>query len=272
MRLAQGKKCIALLLAAGLLSGCAGAREPQPPVSLSALDNLAFMPPETGFFFSDLDMSEEPAEDAERIELSEGPLILSGGGEYVLSGYLSGQVILEGDEDSQFHLFLSDAQITSPHGPAIRALHSAKLVLTAMAGTENHLQGGELKWDAEPSAVVYSPGELTLNGEGSLFAEGTLGDGIRAGDAVRLRNLSLEVSAARDGIRGNNGVFAENCGLRVNAGLNGLLSETGSSIVLSAVSLELTAGTYGIWSGERLFGENVLCECSAAAGEYLERN
>ena len=129
------KEAILLLVLAGLLSGCAEGPENAGPAPLSERNNLAFMAPETGFSFSRLDMEEEPSEDAERIELTEGNLVLSGEGEYVLSSSLAGQVILEGDEDSQFHLFLSGAQITSSHGPAIWAGHSDKIVITAMAGT-----------------------------------------------------------------------------------------------------------------------------------------
>ena len=261
----------AILILAGLLAGC-GAAPVSSPGSLSELNNLALLPPEAGFSFSALDKEEEPSEAARMVELSEETLVLSEEGEYVLSGYLSGQVILDGDEDSQYHIFLSDASITSPHGPAIRATRAAKVVLTAMAGTENHLQGGEVKWENEPSAVVYAPGELTLNGTGSLYVETALRDGIRASDALRLRDITLEVNAARDALRGNNGIFAENCGLTLNSGQNGMLSAIGSDIVMSNTSLVITAGTYGIWSGERVFGENLICEINAAAGEYLERN
>ena len=217
---------------------------------------------------TDIEDLEEPGEDARRINLDEkeAPLILTEGGEYVLSGTLNGQILLEADEDTQFHLFLSDVQVKASHGPALWGKGIGKLVLTALQGSENLLEDSETRWGEEPSAAVYAPAELTVNGTGSLRVAAHYRDGLRTKGLMKVLDAGLEVSAERDGLRGNEGVYLENCAVMVASGQNGLLSETGRDMAFKNVSLDITAGTYGIWPGGMVYAEELDASINAAAG------
>ncbi len=265
------KRITVLLILSLLLSGCAAQTTEAPAMSLMELDNLQTIPPEERLTLSDLDLSEQPGEDCERIVLEQcrGPLVLEKGGEYLLMGTLVGQVILTGEEEEQFHLFLQHATIIPGHGPAIYARNPSKVVVTVLEGDDSWFSCAETRWKGETAAGIYTPGELTLNGLGKLKVDAPLGDGIRCGGVLRLHDLTLELTAARDGLRGNNGILLENCGLTLETGENGLLTELYGNMILKNVALRIDAGAYGLWSGSRIFGSGVDCSITAGIAEGL---
>ena len=204
------------------------------------------------------------------LSLQEGNLFLTEPGTYYLRGELQGSVILEGEEDDMFRLVLDGVRIEAAHGPAIYAKSAGSLRLILEDGSENTLRGAEEYWDTEEGhAALFAACDLTIEGAGSLTVRAPVYDGIRTKDSLRMRDLMLDLEAARDGIRGNNGILGENCYLSVNAGMNGMLSASLQDILLKDCEGEISAGTYGIWSGGALFRENTNLLFSSEGEEIL---
>lgn len=147
-------------------------------------------------------------------------------GDYVLSGTLNGQIVIEAPKDEKVHVILNGVSITSPEGPAIYEKQSDKLIITLASGTENSLTDGPMIADGDDTigAALYAEDDLSINGSGSLTANGTQKHGIQSKADLVIANGNITVSAVVDGIRGRNSVLVLNGEISVTAGGDGIVS------------------------------------------------
>lgn len=121
---------------------------------------------------------------------------------YVLSGSSSdGEFALGGSYKCT--ISLAGVSLTNPSGPAINITNKKRIQISAKNGTENTLTDGA---DANESwkGCIYSKGQLQLQGKGSLTVNGNTKHGIKSGDYITVKNLTLNVkSTVGDGISCN---------------------------------------------------------------------
>ena len=134
-------------------------------------------------------VTNETSEDDDAIRLSEesGSVTISEGGTYEITGQTSnGQIIIDTEDDVQ--LVLSDVTIENQDSAAIW-IQSEGTVTITLEGENTLINGGEFveENDDNPDALIYSPGDLIINGDGTLNLTATAGKGVRAN-----RTLTIE--------------------------------------------------------------------------------
>ena len=170
--------------------------------------------------FSDAQLIDlNTAQDGSEIRITEK-------GDYVLSGTLHGQIVIEAQEDAKVRLILNGVSITSLQGPAIYEKQADKLIVTLAEGTENTLTDGPVLTDADDTigAALYTEDDLSINGSGSLTVNGTRKHGIQSKADLIIANGSIAVNAVLDGIRSRNSVLVLDGEISVIAGGDGIAS------------------------------------------------
>ena len=147
-------------------------------------------------------------------------------GDYVLSGSLEGQILIEAPEDEKVRLILNGVTITCPQGPAIYEKQADKLIITLAEDSENALTDGEVILDGDDTigAAIYAEDDLSINGAGSLSATGTQAHGIQSKADLIIANGNITVQAEKDGIRGRNSVLVLDGEINITAGGDGIVS------------------------------------------------
>lgn len=134
-------------------------------------------------------VTNETSEDDDAIRLSEesGSVTISEGGTYEITGQTSnGQIIIDTEGDVQ--LVLSDVTIENPDSAAIWIQSEGQVTIT-LEGENTLINGGEFveENDDDPDALIYSEGDIIIDGDGILSLTATAGKGIRAN-----RTLTIE--------------------------------------------------------------------------------
>lgn len=178
-------------------------------------------------------------------------------GTYVISGSLSdGQIVVNTDRDEVVQLVLNDANITCSSSAPIDIISASDTAIILADNTENTLT--DESWYVfdgetaeEPSATIFSNGNLSFSGNGSLTVNAAYNDGISSDDGIVIAGGTISVKAVDDGIRGKDYLVLENGMLNITAGGDGLKSdnaedETKGYILVNAGSITVNAGGDGI--------------------------
>ena len=200
-------------------------------LSMPALPALGEQPVDVSALYKKKDVDDTwSADEAQAIDLNAYPdgsvVRITEKGDYILSGTLRGQILIEAGEEEKVRLILNGVAITADEGPAIYEKQADKLIVTLADGTENTLTGGTAITDADDTiaAALYAEDDLSLNGSGSLVASGTIKHGIQSKADLVIANGKITVSAALDGIRGRNSVLVLDGEISVTAGGDGITS------------------------------------------------
>ena len=194
-----------------------------------------------------------------------GGVIIEGGnieirtsGTYVLEGALDdGQIIVDAEDKGTVRLVLNGVSIASSTSSVIHVKQSDRTVISLEEGTENILEdAGQYvleEGEEEPSAVIFSKDDLTINGTGRLVIQANYKDGITGRDDVLVTGGTIEIHAADDGLVGRDLLAMRDAAVKIEAGGDGVKSsndedEQKGHIVLQSGSLDITAGSDGIQS------------------------
>ena len=163
--------------------------------------------------------------DGDGASYSDGIVTITRAGTYILTGSLSGQIVVETTSVDEVQLVLNGAQIINTSGSAINIQQAEKATITLADGSTNYIEDGSNyadTSDAAPDAAIYSDDDLTINGEGTLTVAGNYKHGIKCADDLIIISGNLNVSAANDGIRGKDSVSILDGVITVNAGGDGI--------------------------------------------------
>ena len=95
-------------------------------------------------------------------------------------------------------VLLAGVTLTNPSGAAINITNGKRIQLSAKKETVNTLTDGA---NGSQKACIYSKGQLQLQGQGTLYVVGNTKHGIKSGDYITVKNLTLNItSAVSDGI------------------------------------------------------------------------
>ena len=153
-----------------------------------------------------------------------GDLTLTSGGTFILSGNLSGSLIVSAPGET-VTLILNGVNIQGQTRAGILGLYQTKLVIVLAEGTENVVADAGASEDY--SAAIFSNSELIIQGEGELTVNGTVEEGIATENSdMTIHSGKIVVTAVEDGLNtggDNGGTMTVNGGsLYVNAGGDGL--------------------------------------------------
>lgn len=200
-----------------------------------------------------------PKDNCEIINFSENNdvVVITEGGDYVLSGTLNRQLVIDAEENV-VHLFFNEANIQSTDGSAINIQSAGKVIITVMPGTQNALSDSENTDSSnESDACIYSESDITFNGEGSITVTGKYKKGIHTKDVLKIIDTNLSIQAPDDSIKANDGAFIKNATLDIQSNSNGIrTSKDGKnykgSIEIRDSKISLVSGEYGIVSANDL--------------------
>lgn len=148
------------------------------------------------------------------VTLSGSTYTITSGGTYVVTGTLSdGQIIIDAGEEDEVELDLSGASITCSYDSPIFAKNAGKLKIKAVEGTVNVVSDTRTANVSEAetagSAAIYAECDLNLAGKGTLAVTAGYNNGIHSKDDLKIKNLTLTVTAPNNALKGNDSVTIE---------------------------------------------------------------
>ena len=148
------------------------------------------------------------------VTLSGSTYTITSGGTYVVTGTLSdGQIIIDAGEEDEVELDLSGASITCSYDSPIFAKSAGKLKIKAVEGTVNVVSDARTANVSEAetagSAAIYAECDLNFAGKGTLAVTAEYNNGIHSKDDLKIKNLTLTVTAPNNALKGNDSVTIE---------------------------------------------------------------
>ena len=171
------------------------------------------------------------------------------GGDYVLSGELTGMIHIDAKEQN-VHLFLAGLELVSKSGPAIYCENADKLIITLASGTQNIISdsGDYRKYD-DLESCIYSECDMTINGTGSITVNGYYKDAIRSKDIVKILGGVFTIKCKRTGIHGNDGILVKAGEFKISSEKNGFKTtkkgaDGRGSLIIAGGEMNIIAGRY----------------------------
>ncbi len=157
--------------------------------------------------------------------LSDGSLLISRGGAYLLTGNFNGTVVIDITKEEKATVTLSDLTVNS-EGAAIYAVSADKVTLL-LAGDSTISDGKTYadKSGSEPSACIFSADDLEIGGEGSLTVLANCKNGIESKNDIKIKGGTITVTAARNAVKGKDSVEISGGSLNVTACYDGIKSD-----------------------------------------------
>lgn len=210
------------------------------------------------------------AETTGELEVGDGYIKIENGGDYVLSGDYSGQIIVESEEN--VHLILSGVTVYNAMAPIY--VKSAKNVcITLATGTVNTISdSSEYTYEDgedEPAAAVYSKADLTINGDGELIVNANYDKGIHSKDDLKIISGKIEVNSVGDAIKGKDCLLIKDGEITITTGVDGLKSNNDSNeekgyVIIEGGKINISAGDDAVYAESWLIvygGEINITEC-----------
>ena len=211
--------------------------------------------------YSDFDLVTSIADDASYVELDgnnaqstiemdigDGYIKITAGGDYVLSGDYIGQIIVESEEN--VHLIFSGVTISSDMSPVY--VKSAKNVcITLASGTVNTISDSTNyvyeSDENEPAAAVYSKADLTINGDGELIVNGNYDKGIHSKDDLKIVSGKITVNSVGDAIKGKDCLLIKGGEINVTSDEDALKSNNDTDeekgyVIIDGGNINISAG------------------------------
>lgn len=210
------------------------------------------------------------AETTGELEVGDGYIKIENGGDYVLRGDYSGQIVVESEEN--VHLILSGVTVYNPMSPIY--VKSAKNVcITLVTGTVNTISdNSEYTYEDgenEPAAAVYSKADLTINGDGELIVNANYDKGIHSKDDLKIISGKITVNSVGDAIKGKDCLLIKDGEITITTGVDGLKSNNDSNeekgyVIIEGGKINISAGDDAVHAESWLIvygGEINITEC-----------
>lgn len=188
-------------------------------------------------------------------------------GDYTFSGSLSdGRIVIDVSEGT-VQVTLNGVDITSSERDVIYSKDSAEVCVIAADGTDNTLVSGTEDFTADEDdldedgtyknkqkAVIFTKGNLTISGTGSLNVTGNIYNGIQTKGTLALQDVQLTVNAVHHGVKSKQEMNLVSGTYAVTAGEDGFQSDL--NITVSEGSYAIAAGDDGIHADGELTVDN----------------
>ncbi|MBI3123846.1 MAG: carbohydrate-binding domain-containing protein [Ignavibacteriales bacterium] len=209
------------------------------------------------------------------VSISGSTVTITSGGTYSISGTLTnGQINVNSSDAKTVRLILSGVNITNTTGAPINVMASEKTVIVLADNTQNFVTDASTyvfanTGDDEPNAAIFSKGDLSFYGNGTLTVKANYNDAISCKDGLIIKSGTLNVSSVDDGIRGKDYLIVKSGNITVNAKGDGLKSDndedstrgyiyianssmniiSGGDAITAQTDVLISDGTYTITSG-----------------------
>ena len=193
--------------------------------------------------------------DSDAVRVQGSTVTILDEGTYVLTGELTGQILVNAPDDAKTWLVLRGVTVHSETSAALYVKNADKVVVTLEG--ENRLSCGDSFTAIDENNIdgaVYAKADLTFNGGGSLTVTSPAGHGIVGKDDVVFAGGSYEITCASHGVDANDSVRCTDADFTVASGKDGIHAENTDDASLGFVYIEsgsfaLTAEGDGISAG-----------------------
>lgn len=206
--------------------------------------------------------------EAEGVTVDGNIVTITRPGDYLISGRLEqGEIRVDSRESGKVTLYLNGVSVHNETGPAIRISEcSPRTVISLVEGTENFLSDGAsliFETEDEPDGVIFSRGDLTIEGAGSLEVRAGTLNGIVSKDDIRIEGGKLSVDVPNHGVKGKDSVEISGGEISIRAGKDGIKSTNKKDG--DRGFLEISGGRISIVCGDDPLG--FITSCHITGGE-----
>ncbi|MBR5767160.1 MAG: carbohydrate-binding domain-containing protein [Clostridia bacterium] len=138
-------------------------------------------------------------------------------GKYTLSGSLpEGQIVVDAGEDDEITLVMSGASVTCSTDAPVKVVSAGEVKAKAADGSYNVVTDARTgspesasESDDNPDAAIWADCDLKLDGEGTLIVSSTYDNGVKSKDDLKIKEITLKVTAPGNALKGNDSVTVE---------------------------------------------------------------
>ena len=141
---------------------------------------------------------------------------ITAAGEYTATGKLDGQILVDADDDADIVIILSSASVSCADDAPILVKNAGEVTVRAAEGTYNTVtdqRAGDPSATEESEencdAAIYSTCDLKINGLGTLIVCSEYDNGVKSKDDVKIKEVTLKVTAPGNAVKGNDSVTIE---------------------------------------------------------------
>ena len=195
------------------------------------------------------------------VSYENGVYTITTAGTYTLTGELTeGRIVVSVPDDGEVDLVLAGVSISSSENSPIFALEAEKLTVKSSEGTYNEITDlraqKETDDDSAGAGAITAWCDLSLTGKGNLVVTGSYNNGVHTKDDLKIKNVTLKVTAPNNALKGNDSVTVESGNLiLISTGGDGIKSENSDvsskgnqrgTVTLSGGSISIFAACDGI--------------------------
>ena len=192
--------------------------------------------------------------DGSGAEVSGSTVTISEAGVYILSGKLTGQVVVEADDTAKVQIVLDDAEITNANSAAIYVKQADKVFLTLADGSTNTLTtSGTYTADGDTNidAVIFSKEDLCVQGSGALAISSEEGNGITSKDDLKVTGGKISIDVTGHALEGKDSVRIADGTFELTSGKDGIHAsneedETKGYVYIAGGTFTINAADDGI--------------------------
>ena len=192
-------------------------------------------------------------------EIKDSTYTITKEGTYILSGTYSGQIVVNVADTAKVQLVLYGVTITNESSAAIYVKEADKVFITLKDGTTSTLTTSGTfvaTDDNNVDGVIFSKGDLTINGSGSLKISSTA-HGIVGKDDVVITGGNIDITSTKKGISGKDSVRIADSTINITTGTDGIHSENSDDtskgfVYIEGGTITINAADDGIHSGTTL--------------------
>lgn len=204
--------------------------------------------------------SDTAQSDSKDVKIDGNVVTITAEGNYLLTGELQGQIIVQADKSDKIQLVLDGANVSCSNSAALYVSQADKVFVTTAAGSENSFETtGEYVNidDHNIDGAVFSRDDITFNGEGMLKVVSASGNGLVCKDDLVITSGSYEITADKHGLEGKDSVRIANGDIVIKAEEDGIHSgndedDTVGYTYIAGGNITLTVGDDGIHSDTQL--------------------
>ncbi len=140
----------------------------------------------------------------------DGVYTITEAGEYTFSGSLAeGRIVVKAG-DAEVSVILDGVELSSEKNSVIFVESAGEVTIVAKGGSVNTLNDNrprkETRDDAAGNACIYSKDDMAIQGKGTLNVNASYNKGIHCKNDIKIKNLTLNVTAPGTAIQGNDSI------------------------------------------------------------------
>ncbi len=182
---------------------------------------------------------------------------ISSAGTYIIVGNLNdGQIIIDTSSKETVRLILNGVNMSCSNNLPIYIVNGKNIIIELAADTSNIISDkNAYEFSAgtedEPWAAIFSKGNLTFTGTGSLTVNANYKHGIVSKDKLSVESGNITITAVADGMRGKDSITVYGGNLNITSGSDGMQANNDEdaekgNITVKGGTLNITAGNDGI--------------------------